>query len=40
MIIWKIFASLVVYVGLGLIALQAGLIGGAFSESFSKNKES
>ena len=36
----KIFASLVVYVGLGLIALPAGLIGGAFSEAFSKNKES
>ena len=36
----KIFASLVVYVGLGLIALPAGLIGGAFSEAFIKNKES
>ena len=32
----KIFASLVVYVGLGLIALPAGLIGGAFSEAFRK----
>ena len=36
----KIFASLVVYVGLGLIALPAGLIGGAFSEAFRKNKDS
>jgi hypothetical protein len=26
-------------VGLGLVALPAGLIGGAFSEAFSKNKE-
>ena len=32
----KIFASLVVYVGLGLVALPAGLIGGAFSEAFRK----
>ena len=36
----KIFASLVVYVGLVHIALPAGLIGGAFSEAFRKNKES
>jgi len=28
----------VVYVGLGLVALPAGLIGGAFSEAFSKDK--
>ena len=34
----KLFASVVVYVGLGLVALPAGLIGGAFSEAFSKDK--
>ena len=32
----KIFASFVVYIGLGLVALPAGLIGGAFSEAFRK----
>ena len=35
----KLFASLVVYIGLGLVALPAGLIGGAFSEAFSKENE-
>ena len=34
----KLFASVVVYVGLGLVALPAGLIGGAFSEAFSRDK--
>jgi len=34
----KLFASVVVYVGLGLVALPAGLIGGAFCEAFSKDK--